>query len=112
MKIGCNNALQYSAEVYSEPCQKSTIESFARTLGYNFISNIQFLTLPVSLSLWSQTFLKRFKNNNDIIIKDLKKGSENYRLKCESIYQKLDNNYGSHVMSMLQKYNTFFTKSE
>ena len=77
MKIGSNNAHQYSAEVYSEPCQKSTIESFARTLDYNFISNIYFSTLPVPLLPWSQAFLKRFKNNNDIIIKDLKKGLEN-----------------------------------
>ena len=112
MKIGCNNAIQYSAEVYSEPCQKSTIESFAGTLGYNFISNIYFSTLPVPLLLWSQAFLKRFKSNNDIIIKDLKKGSENDHLNCESICQKLDNNYGGHIMSMSQKYNTFFTKSE
>ena len=68
-----NNALQYSAEVYSEPCQKSKIEFFPRTFGYNFISNIYLSTLSVLLSLWSQAFLKRFKNNNGIIIKETEK---------------------------------------
>ena len=52
MKIGCNNALQHSAEAYSEPFQKSQIKFLAQTLGYNFISNMYVSTFSVHLQVF------------------------------------------------------------